>query len=131
MCPGESTRPGTLLQVYHCHSGTNQLWYFLDMNNGYFQIKNVNSHLCFEIPSQSIRIEQASCIGYDSQQWQWQLVFTTPGGQDIFGLVNKAFPSQCLSLDGGYEVNDARLILADCHLDANGFGNGSQLWYLG
>jgi hypothetical protein len=133
--PGGSSRPGQLLQVFHCVSGTNQLWFFDDQGNGYFQIRNVKSHLCFELPSLSTRIEQASCvIPFDTEQYRIQVVFTTPAGQNVFGLVNKAFPDQCLTiLNGGAPVDNAPIGLAACQLGTSVVnpGNAAQLWALG
>src|ERR1051325_6465327 len=38
--PGGSTRPGTNLIAFRCHSGSNQLWQFLPQASGFYQIAN-------------------------------------------------------------------------------------------
>jgi len=73
-----STAPGARLQIFHCHgsdrNGAVQLFSFIDMGNGFYQVSNKNSHLCFELPNSSgadgTEIEQADCLGFGGQQWE-------------------------------------------------------------
>ena len=140
--PGGSTTPGQRLQVFHCHgfdrSGAPQLFFFVDMGGGYYQVQNLNSHLCFELPNSSgadgTEIEQAGCVGWDSQQWRIQVLYNGIGTGPVFGLVNKAFPSKCLTWQGGVTPADHdKLVMVECFLPATQTdpGNPAQLWWLG
>jgi len=131
--PGASRSAGALLQVFHCVSGRNQLWVFNDMNNGFYQIENLNSAMCFELPSNSNRIEQANCIAAFTTE-QWQIVTLSQGPTLIFGLVNRAFPTKCLAYSSstGFPEDHAALVLKDCNLGTIVRpGDGSQIWALG
>jgi ricin-type beta-trefoil lectin protein len=83
--------------VFHCHGGGNQLFTFVpatnDSVNQYYQIMNVNSHLCFEIASDNTTLEQAGCVGFDTEQWRLQ---DRPDlGPGAFILVNRQFSTMC------------------------------------
>lgn len=132
--PGASTRAGALLQTFHCKSSTNQLWRFEPVDaNGDYQIRNLNSFLCFELPSSSIRIEQAGCAGFTTEFWHMQVIFQT-AASPIFGLVNVAFPGMCLAVgNNGSPADGTPLVLKSCNLGTTVFnpGDPAQIWALG
>lgn len=127
--PSSSTSPGQFLQVFHCHSGSNQLWQFVPASNDgvnqFYQIMNVNSHLCFEIASDNTTIEQAGCVGFDTEQW---LLQDRPDlGPGAFILVNKQFSTSCATRITGssfFPSDQDRLGLGTC-------GFSTQAWRLG
>jgi len=127
-----STSPGGLLQVFHCNSNPAQLFNFVPTSNDgvnqFYQVMNVNSRLCFELPNESgangTPIEQTGCVGFETEQWRFLDLDSGPGA---FALVSKRFPSMCLTRSGsGFFPSDHdRLVLSACNFF------GSQVWRLG
>src|SRR6266496_1371240 len=120
-----STAPGARLQIFHCHgsdrNGAVQLFSFIDMGNGFYQVSNKNSHLCFELPNSSgadgTEIEQADCLGFGGQQWEIRVLYNAVGVGPVFGLVNEAFPTKCLTWQGGaLPADNNRLVMSECVL---------------
>jgi hypothetical protein len=126
--PNASTRPGQALQLFHCNSSGAQLFQFVPASNDgvnqFYQIMNSNSRLCFEIASDNTTIEQAGCVGFDTEQWRVQ---DQPDfGPGAFILVNKQFPTMCATRMGNPFVlaDHDRLVLTTC-------GFATQPWRLG
>src|SRR5690242_8726973 len=44
--PGGTHRSGTQINVYHCHSGGNQLWQFWPLGDGSYRIINHDTNQC-------------------------------------------------------------------------------------
>src|SRR5205814_4542129 len=98
-----------------------QSWRFLDAGGGWYQIQNLGSGLCLEIPSRpwvfghGIPVEQAPCIGYDTQLYRLQVIFDDPAGAAL-GFVNQ-WSNACLTRIGDtVPKNNDKVTLVGCNL---------------
>ena len=76
--PGSSTEEITGIIQWPWHGGDNQLWKITPLDDGSYEISNVNSDLCLDVIYPSISagetIIQYGCHGGDNQRWQLELL---------------------------------------------------------
>ncbi|MFJ7241539.1 endo-1,4-beta-xylanase [Streptomyces olivaceus] len=107
--PGTSTTDGTQLQLWDCHSGTNQQWTYTEA--GEFR---VYGDKCLDAggTGNGTRVQIYSCWGGDNQKWRL----------DSNGSVVGVQSGLCLDTVSGGTANGTLIQLYSC---ANG---GSQSW---
>lgn len=131
--PSASTSSGTILQMFHCHgyasNGANQLWTFVHVSDGSYQIENKNSRLCVT-PQPGLNgvsgtlLEQATCDFFAGQEWR---LLSDPASPDTrFLLQNDTYTSMCLALQNGSGADHTQVWLQSC-----AFGIAVQTWQLG
>ncbi|MBP2328225.1 hypothetical protein JOF56_008610 [Kibdelosporangium banguiense] len=114
---GSSTTPGTQLQIWDCHAGTNQTW--TRTATGQLTVYSDSNTRCMTAlnnqTSPGTQVVISSCNGGAGQQWQFNANGTVTGVQS--GI--------CLDVNGGSTANGAKTILWTCH------GGSNQQWSLG
>ncbi|NKE58701.1 alpha-L-arabinofuranosidase [Lentzea sp. PSKA42] len=112
-----STAPGTQLQIWDCHNGTNQTW--TRTASGQLTVYSGDSTRCVAAqnnqtaPGTAVVI--SPCDGGAGQRWQFNANGTITGAQS--GI--------CLDVNGGATANGSKVILWTCH------GGGNQQWTFG
>ena len=112
-----STAAGTLLQIWDCHSGTNQTW--TKTASGQLTVYSGNNTRCAAAqnnqtaPGTAVVI--SPCDGGAGQRWQFNANGTVTGAQS--GI--------CLDVNGGATANGSKAILWTCH------GGANQQWTFG
>jgi hypothetical protein len=111
--PSGTTRPGTFLQVFHCHGydshGDPQRFRFIPLGDGTYWIQNLASRLCIESDVQGIEVQQDDCRATDRFRWQF---LPTPINPDAFQLRNIYF--NCLGVQNVPVQDHDRLKLRRC-----------------
>ena len=123
--PEASVQPYQAVQTYHCHgyasNGANQRWRFWPNADGSYQIQNVNSQLCLQMPLYGNQPEyQADCDGIPEEDWQ---IISSNGTQ--FVLDNVAVNGICATVSN-FSGDSSTLVKQACNL-----GNAQELWELG
>lgn len=121
-----STSPGAHLQVFSCSPNSNQKFQFIPASNDgvnqYYQIQNVSSRLCFELPAgfpnPNDFVEQANCSGFDTEQYRIVDLTLISPFSGLVAFVNKANPGRCL--DAGTRDGDW-LMLDPCDFNSSFF----------
>ena len=112
-----STAPGTALQIWDCHSGTNQTW--TRTAAGQLTVYSGDTTRCATAqnnqtaPGTAVVI--APCDGGAGQRWQFNANGTVTGVQS--GI--------CLDVNGAATTNGSKVILWTCHSGSN------QQWSFG
>jgi hypothetical protein len=110
-----STTPGTQLEIWDCHSGTNQSW--TRTASGRLTVYSGDTTRCAAAqntaPGSAVVI--AACDGGAAQRWQFNANGTITGTQS--GI--------CLDVNGAATANGSKVILWTCH------GGSNQQWTLG
>jgi hypothetical protein len=131
--PSNSTKDGEPLNIFHCHSGANQLWEFFNMGNNIYQIQNKNSGLCLEVPTTTgtpgTLVEQGSCNQGGFTEWQ----VNSPIVANNFNLASVQFPTECMAASNASDPqNTATRVRIDTCSPGNIFNqNTLQTWQLG
>jgi hypothetical protein len=114
---GVSTTPGTQLQIWDCHNGTNQTW--TRTGTGQLTVYSDSNIRCMTAQNNQTAsgtpVVISQCNGGASQQWQFNANGTITGVQS--GI--------CLDVNGASSANGAKTILWTCH------GGSNQQWTLG
>jgi hypothetical protein len=78
---GGSKDEGAAVLFYACHDNANQRWRFLDTQDGWSKVVNVNSGKCLDVvggsKAEGASVLQYSCNGGDNQRWKY---VPAPGG---------------------------------------------------
>jgi hypothetical protein len=123
--PEASVQPDQAVQTYHCHgyasNGANQRWRFWPNADGSYQIQNVNSQLCLEVPLYGAEPAfQDYCDGYQEEDWRIISINSTQ-----FALDNVAVNGDCATVSTS-SGDSSTVVKQPCDL-----GNAQQIWELG
>ena len=140
--PSSSTSPNVRLQVYHCHSGTNQLWQFFKMpgtdgwygTTGLYWIVDKNSGMCLGLSNGEFYVKQELCNPNDtSQLWGISQSNIDFQGDGLFQLFNGEWPNNCLGTSSSSGGNSTPVWITNtCDSSSTPEGiNESQTWKLG
>ncbi|MDX3205253.1 endo-1,4-beta-xylanase [Streptomyces scabiei] len=107
--PGSSTTDGTQVQLYDCHTGTNQQWTFTSAGE-----LRVYGNKCLDAAGtgNGTKVQIYGCWGGDNQKWRLNSDGTVTGVQS--GL--------CLDTASGGTANGTLIQLSSCS------GGNSQRW---
>jgi hypothetical protein len=104
-----STKPGAVVDEYHCNGGVNQNWEFEPDGNPGAGGTFVHKSMCLDLKGGSLDpntpIVLEPCDGASTQQWQ----FTGAAGQ-----IYSTYASQCLTDPDGDTHNSAQLLVSGC-----------------
>jgi hypothetical protein len=112
---GSSTTPGTQLQTWDCHGGTNQTW--TRTGSGQLTVYGEGSTRCASAANTAAGtpVVISSCDGGTGQQWRFNANGTVTGVQS--GI--------CLDVNGASTANGAKIVLWTCN------GGSNQQWTFG
>ncbi|HEX7306663.1 arabinofuranosidase catalytic domain-containing protein [Lentzea sp.] len=114
---GASTAPGAAVQIWDCHSGTNQTW--TRTAAGQLTVYNGTETRCAAAQnnqtSPGTAVVTAACDGGAGQRWTVNANGTVTGAQS--GL--------CLDVNGAATANGTKVVLWTCH------GAANQQWTFG
>ena len=119
---GGSTSKNANVQQYSCNGGANQRWEFIELGNGQFAIRNVNSGLVLDVARDS-RGNGRTCNSFPGTVAQTQR-WVTRGSNNNFEIVN-VNSSKCLDVLGGGMGNNVNIVQMQCS------GRANQRWYAG
>jgi poly(hydroxyalkanoate) depolymerase family esterase len=110
--PGQSTTPGTRLQIWDCHGGTNQQW--TRTAAGELAVYSGDTRRCLDAPGSGAGTAAviASCTGSGSQRWN----------VDAGGTITAVHSGLCLDVNGGATANGTAVITWTCG------GQPNQRW---
>jgi hypothetical protein len=114
---GQSTTPGTQLQIWDCNGGANQTWTHTPSNQ--LTVYSGSTMLCQDAAgsgtTSGTKVQTGSCSGGANQQWQVNTNGTITGVQS--GL--------CLDVTGAGTANGTKVQLWTCN------GGSNQQWTIG
>jgi Ricin-type beta-trefoil lectin domain len=133
---------GNPQQVFHCHgydsNGAPQRWQFvnLGLSNGAYAIQNMGSHLCLAVATAfgnpGTLITQETCTFSTAEQWLLRTPTTPDYMIGFFGLVNAAFPGECMATNDSSGNDHIKVVIATCNYDNAADPNHiRQVWALG
>lgn len=115
--PGQSTQPGTQMQIWDCWGGPNQQWTYTPA--GQLTVYSGGSLRCLDAEENGTTNGTAviiwTCHGGANQQWHLN-------GD---GSITSALSGLCLDVFGAGTANGTEVILWTCH------GGSNQQWVLG
>lgn len=112
-----SSNPLAVINQWANGDGNNQLWRFLDLGTGYYQIQSVQSgHVLDILPGSAIQQlcqnTKASGSIPDTQQWKLE------NSGDYYKIVNKS-NNKVITVEGASKSDGAAVRLADDHTKDN------------
>jgi len=112
---GNSTAPGTQLQIWDCHAGTNQTW--TRTASGQLTVYSGDTTRCAAAPNNQngTAVVIAACDGGAGQRWQ----------SNANGTITNAQSGLCLDVNGAGTANGTKVIQWTCH------GGSNQQWTFG
>jgi len=140
--PSSSMSSDVKVQIYHCHSGANQLWQFFKMpgtegwygTSGLYWVVNKNSGMCLGLSNSEFYVKQELCSpGDDSQLWGFSDSNIDFNGDGLFQLFNGEWSANCLGTNN-FSGGNSTLVVITTNCDASSTPdviNESQTWKLG
>ncbi|MDX8035324.1 non-reducing end alpha-L-arabinofuranosidase family hydrolase [Lentzea sp. BCCO 10_0856] len=110
--PNSATAPGTQLQIWDCHSGTNQQW--TRASSGEITVYTGDSKRCLDTSGTGAGSNTviANCTGGNNQKWN----------VNSNGTITNVQSGLCLDVNGAATANGTRVIIWSCN------GGGNQQW---
>lgn len=109
------------VQLWKAHSGANQQWTLDQQDDGYYEIRNVQTGLCLDIQANNVDIwtnghyaHMWACHGRDNQRFHINVI---PGAGQV--TLTTKHTGKCLDLVDWRSQNGATLQQWDCHGGAN------------
>jgi Ricin-type beta-trefoil lectin domain len=124
--PEASVQPYQALQTYHCHgyasNGANQRWKFWPNPDGSYEIQNVNSQLCLEMPIVGSQPFWQNYCADGSNDEDWKII-SSNGTQ--FVLESVAVNGVCAAVSSS-SGDSSTIVKSQCNLS-----NAREIWELG
>jgi hypothetical protein len=133
--PHGSGTNGQPLVIWHCHSGTNQLWTFslVSGTTNVYRIFNMASDLCLGVAdtfgTPGTPLEQTGCDRGGYTEWQ----LDSPFEADHFLLESVQFPGECAAASSASSDpnTSASVLIGSCNPGSAHFQQPLQTWGLG
>ncbi|KAA1248033.1 RICIN domain-containing protein [Aquimarina sp. RZ0] len=118
-----SSANGAKIVNHPVRTGDAREWRFVDVGNGYSEIKNVRSGRCIAVPggntANGVKLVQWDCRGYQDQHWKR---VARDNGQFSFQNLKTG---KCIDLSGGNTGDNVQFQQWDCSS-----GNRNQRFYI-